>query len=80
MKNTRIMMTQPMGGSQGDIYAISATVKELNAIYQVGHCALHWGGEAGREGGGDQECDGNSSGFPRFGLSFAPGLWGCRRL
>lgn len=36
MKNTRIMMTQPMGGSQGDIYAIAATVKELNAIYQVG--------------------------------------------
>jgi ATP-dependent protease ClpP protease subunit len=35
MKNTRIMMTQPMGGSQGDIYAIAATVKELNAIYQV---------------------------------------------
>lgn len=35
MKNTRIMMTQPMGGSQGDIYAIAATVKELNAIYQM---------------------------------------------
>eukprot|EP00878_Enallax_costatus_P002557 GHUV01002739.1.p1 GENE.GHUV01002739.1~~GHUV01002739.1.p1 ORF type:complete len:295 (+),score=74.10 GHUV01002739.1:702-1586(+) len=35
MKNTRIMMTQPMGGSQGDIYAISETVKELNAIYQL---------------------------------------------
>ena len=36
MKNTRIMMTQPMGGSQGDIYQIAATVAELNAIYQVG--------------------------------------------
>lgn len=35
MKNTRIMMTQPMGGSQGDIYQIAATVAELNAIYQV---------------------------------------------
>ncbi|KAF8056144.1 clpP [Scenedesmus sp. PABB004] len=35
MKNTRIMMTQPMGGSQGDIYAIAETVKELNAIYQL---------------------------------------------
>jgi ATP-dependent protease ClpP protease subunit len=35
MKNTRLMMTQPMGGSQGDIYAIAETVKELNAIYQV---------------------------------------------
>lgn len=35
MKNTRIMMTQPMGGSQGDIYAIAATVQELNAIYQL---------------------------------------------
>uniref|UniRef100_A0A383VDL0 ATP-dependent Clp protease proteolytic subunit n=1 Tax=Tetradesmus obliquus TaxID=3088 RepID=A0A383VDL0_TETOB len=35
MKNTRIMMTQPMGGSQGDIYAIGATVQELNAIYQL---------------------------------------------
>eukprot|EP00882_Tetradesmus_deserticola_P003732 GHRQ01003947.1.p1 GENE.GHRQ01003947.1~~GHRQ01003947.1.p1 ORF type:complete len:295 (+),score=107.44 GHRQ01003947.1:142-1026(+) len=35
MKNTRIMMTQPMGGSQGDIYAIAATVAELNAIYQL---------------------------------------------
>jgi hypothetical protein len=33
-------MTQPMGGSQGDIYAIAATVKELNAIYQVGHTLL----------------------------------------
>jgi hypothetical protein len=44
MKNTRIMMTQPMGGSQGDIYAIAATVRELNAIYQVwripGCCVL----------------------------------------
>lgn len=36
MKNTRLMMTQPMGGSQGDIYQIAETVKELNAIYQVG--------------------------------------------
>jgi ATP-dependent Clp protease protease subunit len=35
MKNTRLMMTQPMGGSQGDIYAIAETVKELNAIYQL---------------------------------------------
>lgn len=35
MKNTRIMMTQPMGGSQGDIYQIAETVKELNAIYQL---------------------------------------------
>ncbi|KAI8463860.1 MAG: Clp protease-domain-containing protein [Monoraphidium minutum] len=35
MKNTRIMMTQPMGGSQGDIYQIAATVAELNAIYQL---------------------------------------------
>lgn len=35
MKNTRIMMTQPMGGSQGDIYAIKKTVEELNAIYQL---------------------------------------------
>lgn len=35
MKNTRIMMTQPMGGSQGDIYAIKKTVEELNALYQV---------------------------------------------
>ncbi|KAJ9507057.1 hypothetical protein QJQ45_004662 [Haematococcus lacustris] len=35
MKNTRIMMTQPMGGSQGDIYQIKRTVEELNAIYQV---------------------------------------------
>lgn len=43
MKNTRLMMTQPMGGSQGDIYAISATVKELNAIYQVGGGRGWWG-------------------------------------
>lgn len=43
MKNTRLMMTQPMGGSQGDIYAISATVKELNAIYQVGARGEGWG-------------------------------------
>uniref|UniRef100_A0A7S0S5B9 ATP-dependent Clp protease proteolytic subunit n=1 Tax=Chlamydomonas leiostraca TaxID=1034604 RepID=A0A7S0S5B9_9CHLO len=35
MKNTRIMMTQPMGGSQGDIYQIQKTVEELNAIYQM---------------------------------------------
>ncbi|GIL51004.1 hypothetical protein Vafri_7077 [Volvox africanus] len=35
MKNTRIMMTQPMGGSQGDIYQIKKTVEELNAIYQI---------------------------------------------
>lgn len=35
MKNTRIMMTQPMVGSQGDIYAIKKTVEELNAIYQM---------------------------------------------
>ncbi|KAL6760873.1 inactive subunit of chloroplast ClpP complex [Haematococcus lacustris] len=35
MKNTRIMMTQPMGGSQGDIYQIKRTVEELNAIYQL---------------------------------------------
>ncbi|KAF5840701.1 Clp protease-domain-containing protein [Dunaliella salina] len=35
MKNTRIMMTQPMGGSQGDIYQIRKTVEELNAIYQL---------------------------------------------
>ena len=35
MKNTRLMMTQPQGGSQGDMYAINATVKELNAIYQL---------------------------------------------
>ncbi|KAG2495198.1 hypothetical protein HYH03_006804 [Edaphochlamys debaryana] len=35
MKNTRIMMTQPMGGSQGDIYAIKKTVEELNALYQI---------------------------------------------
>lgn len=35
MKNTRIMMTQPMGGSQGDIYHIKKTVEELNAIYQL---------------------------------------------
>lgn len=35
MKNTRIMMSQPMGGSQGDMYAIEKTVEELNAIYQM---------------------------------------------
>ncbi|KAG2449929.1 hypothetical protein HYH02_000033 [Chlamydomonas schloesseri] len=35
MKNTRLMMTQPMGGSQGDIYQIKATVEELNALYQI---------------------------------------------
>jgi len=35
MKNTRIMMTQPSGGSQGDVYQINATVKELNALYQL---------------------------------------------
>lgn len=35
MKNTRLMMTQPMGGSQGDIYQVAETVKELNAIYQL---------------------------------------------
>jgi len=35
MKNTRIMMTQPMGGSQGDMYQIQKTVEELNAIYQM---------------------------------------------
>jgi len=35
MKNTRIMMTQPMGGSQGDVHQIEATVRELNAIYQL---------------------------------------------
>lgn len=35
MKNTRIMMQQPMGGSQGDIYQIKRTVEELNAIYQL---------------------------------------------
>ncbi|GLC36932.1 hypothetical protein PLESTB_000177000 [Pleodorina starrii] len=35
MKNTRLMMTQPMGGSQGDIYQIKKTVEELNAIYQI---------------------------------------------
>lgn len=35
MKNTRIMMTQPMGGSQGDWYQIEKTVTELNAIYQL---------------------------------------------
>eukprot|EP00199_Chlamydomonas_sp_CCMP681_P006880 CAMPEP_0119108398 /NCGR_PEP_ID=MMETSP1180-20130426/14165_1 /TAXON_ID=3052 ORGANISM="Chlamydomonas cf sp, Strain CCMP681" /NCGR_SAMPLE_ID=MMETSP1180 /ASSEMBLY_ACC=CAM_ASM_000741 /LENGTH=292 /DNA_ID=CAMNT_0007094005 /DNA_START=14 /DNA_END=889 /DNA_ORIENTATION=+ len=35
MKNTRIMMTQPMGGSSGDIYQIKRTVEELNAVYQM---------------------------------------------
>jgi len=35
MKNTRIMLTQPMGGSQGDVHQIEATVRELNAIYQL---------------------------------------------
>lgn len=35
MKNTRIMMSQPMGGSQGDMYQIQKTVEELNAIYQM---------------------------------------------
>mmetsp|Transcript_7646 Transcript_7646/g.23018 ORF Transcript_7646/g.23018 Transcript_7646/m.23018 type:complete len:287 (-) Transcript_7646:825-1685(-) len=35
MKNTRIMMSQPMGGSQGDMYAIEKTVEELNALYQM---------------------------------------------
>ncbi|GFR52119.1 hypothetical protein Agub_g14632 [Astrephomene gubernaculifera] len=35
MKNTRIMMTQPMGGSQGDIYQVKKTVEELNALYQL---------------------------------------------
>jgi hypothetical protein len=35
------------GGSQGDIYAIAATVAELNAIYQVGRfciacCGITW--------------------------------------
>jgi ATP-dependent protease ClpP protease subunit len=41
MKNTRLMMTQPMGGSQGDIYQIAATVAELNAIYQVSWRTCH---------------------------------------
>lgn len=35
MKNTRIMMTQPMGGSQGDWWQVSKTVEELNALYQL---------------------------------------------
>jgi len=35
MKNTRIMMSQPMGGSQGDMYQVQKTVEELNAIYQM---------------------------------------------
>ncbi|KAG1656028.1 hypothetical protein FOA52_005656 [Chlamydomonas sp. UWO 241] len=35
MKNTRIMMSQPMGGSAGDMYAVEKTVQELNAIYQM---------------------------------------------
>ena len=30
----------PPGGSQGDIYQIAETVKELNAIYQVHPCTL----------------------------------------
>lgn len=58
MKNTRLMMTQPMGGSQGDIYAIAETVKELNAIYQVcwrGCCERPqrqrgWGGRVAAQG------------------------------
>ncbi|MEW5313823.1 MAG: hypothetical protein WDW38_005360 [Sanguina aurantia] len=35
MKNTRIMMSQPQGGSQGDMYQVKKTVEELNAIYQL---------------------------------------------
>ena len=35
MKNTRIMMTQPMGGSAGTWWEISKTVEELNALYQL---------------------------------------------
>lgn len=35
MKNTRLMMTQPMGGAQGTWFDIERTVKELNAIYQL---------------------------------------------
>lgn len=35
MKNTRIMMTQPSGGSQGSWYQIEKTVQELNALYQL---------------------------------------------
>lgn len=35
MKNTRIMMTQPMGGSAGSWWEISKTVEELNALYQL---------------------------------------------
>jgi hypothetical protein len=31
----RLLPTAAAGGSQGDIYAIAATVAELNAIYQV---------------------------------------------
>lgn len=35
MKNTRIMMTQTMGGSQGNWYQVEKTVQELNALYQM---------------------------------------------
>lgn len=37
-KNCRIMMTMPMGGSEGSHFAIERTVQELNALYQMQLC------------------------------------------